>query len=683
MANFKDFAVKIDNQLKAMGDSGRLFVTNVNKDELWDLYLASFPEGTNPIYRERTVHDCTCCKQFIRNIGGVVTITPDYNIVSVWDVLGLEGEFEQVARALAEFVKQHPIIDVYFNDSAKVGLARNHESLDGKVRTYEHFHTTLSNKFVLPESMIASKKGEIRQAIEVFRRSVEELSLESAEIVLDLIDQNSLYRGEEHITAVENFYKFKRDVHPRTEKFRSDKWSAFYWYEGTRSHTADIAGPAHALGIRNTVIGTLLTDITEGVELERAVASFEAKVAPANYKRPTAVVSKRMIEDAKKTVEELGLTASLARRYARYDDLTINNVLFADLAAQKAMDPFSQLAATVKTPTKSLDKVEEISAEDFLKNVLPKAHSMEVLVENSHVPNLMSLIAPDEPNAPGLFKWPNGFCWSYNGEMADSIKERVKAAGGNVSGYLRVSLAWHNNDDLDLSMNDPRGDHVYFRNRRSGTGATLDIDMNGMDGIDPNRAPVENIFFQDERQLVDGQYVFNVNNFSLRESCDAGFEIEVEYKGQVTRFSHPGLKHKETVQAVVLKVRGGQVVDIMSTLSSDSRSQDVWGIKTAVFQKVQLVLNSPNHWDGIQVGNKHVFFILDGCANPVGTRGFYNEYLKPELDKHRKVFEMLGGMMKVQPSTEQLSGLGFSTTQRNHVFVKVSGSFNRTVKVVF
>ncbi|MGR2462374.1 hypothetical protein ACUX4R_26210, partial [Salmonella enterica] len=82
-------------------------------------------------------------------------------------------------------------------------------------------------------------------------------------------------------------------------------------------------------------------------------------------------------------------------------------------------------------------------------------------------------------------------------------------------------------------------------------------------------------------------------------------------------------------------------------------------------------------------GNKHVFFILEGCANPEGTRGFYNEYLKPELDKHRKVFEMLGSKMKVQPNENQLSGLGFSTTQRNHVFVKVSGAFNRTVKVIF
>ncbi|AKJ73725.1 hypothetical protein SP38_123 [Salmonella phage 38] len=44
---------------------------------------------------------------------------------------------------------------------------------------------------------------------------------------------------------------------------------------------------------------------------------------------------------------------------------------------------------------------------------------------------------------------------------------------------------------------------------------------------------------------------------------------------------------------------------------------------------------------------------------------------------------MLGSKMKVQPNENQLSGLGFSTTQRNHVFVKVSGAFNRTVKVIF
>lgn len=672
MSEFKPFAVAVNNNVLAMSASG-LFMTNIDKDALWDLYLSSFPAGTNPLYRERTEHDCTCCKQFIRNIGGVVTIDADLNVISIWDNIQLGNEYDVVAAALSAYVKQHAIVDVYFNDTKKVGVGSNHEMKDGIVRTYNHFHTDLLGSYVLRADTIASKKGEIRQAIEVFERGLRELSLESAEIVLELIDQNSLYRGEEHKAAVQAFV-VNKTLYEQTAEEKRALWA---WHTGYRAngHTPH--------GIRNTVIGSLLVDLNEGRDLETAVKSFEAKVAPTNYKRPTALVTKSMIENAQKEVEALGLTDSLGRRYAVYDDLTINNVLFADLAAQKKMDPFAQLASEVKTPTKSLDKVEEITIDDFLTNVLPKAHSLEVLVENSHIGNLMSLIAPATAGAPNLFKWNNGFSWSYNGEVADSIKERVKTAGGNVDSFLRVSLAWHNNDDLDLSLNDPLHNHVYYHNRRSTTGATLDIDMNGMDGIDPNRRPVENIFFSDERKLRDGLYEFYVTNFSQRETCDMGFEIEVEYKGQTKRFSHPGLKHKDRTLAVVIDVRAGQVVDIRSTLKDDARSQEIWGIKTSVFQKVQLVLNSPNHWDGEQTGNKHVFFILEGCANPVGTRGFYNEYLKPELDKHRKVFEMLGGKIKVQPSTEQLSGLGFSTTQRNHVFVKVSGSFNRTVKVVF
>ena len=38
-----------------------LFVVNLSGDELYAAYLAAFPAGTNPIYRERTEHDCSCC----------------------------------------------------------------------------------------------------------------------------------------------------------------------------------------------------------------------------------------------------------------------------------------------------------------------------------------------------------------------------------------------------------------------------------------------------------------------------------------------------------------------------------------------------------------------------------------------------------------------------------------------
>jgi hypothetical protein len=106
---------------------------------------------------------------------------------------------------------------------------------------------------------------------------------------------------------------------------------------------------------------------------------------------------------------------------------------------------------------------------------------------------------------------------------------------------------------------------------------------------------------------------------------------------------------------------------------------------------------SPNYWvrdgevlvsehDALQahgVGNKHWFFMLEGCVNDGQARGFYNEFLSAALEPHRKTMEMVGAKMKTEASGRQLSGLGFSSTKRDSVTVRVKGAFERVVKVVF
>lgn len=87
--NFNTFKRAVAAQFKRMS-SGHLFVTDTDKDTLWATYLNSFPDGSNPIYRERTEHDCSCCRQFIKTAGNVVSIV-DGEIVSLWDV-SLPGE---------------------------------------------------------------------------------------------------------------------------------------------------------------------------------------------------------------------------------------------------------------------------------------------------------------------------------------------------------------------------------------------------------------------------------------------------------------------------------------------------------------------------------------------------------------------------------------------------------------
>ncbi|ASZ78858.1 hypothetical protein 2050H1_092 [Serratia phage 2050H1] len=669
MSNFKNFVQAVQTQLAAMSTTG-LYEVGLTKDEVWNTYLDSFPEGTNLIYKERREYDCNCCSQFIRDVGRVVTIV-DNKLVSLWDIQ-VEGYYQPVADALAKLVKSAAVTDVFVHPSSKVGVASNNVMQeDGQVKTWNHFHAVVPALNVKREDAIASFQGEVRNKQGVLKRGLETLTLESAEIVLELIDQNSLYRGEEHRAAVAHFIEMKKefDALPQGEA------DNFIWVA---------YGKSTFQPIRNTSIGTMLIDLSEGMDLEDAVKRFEKVVAPANYKRPTAIVSKSMIENAEKAIDALGLTDSLPRRYATEADLNINNVLFADRAVKKSMSVFDDMKGEVKVATKSLDKVEEISISDFIANVIPKAHSLEVMVENSHANNLFSLIAPVNAGAPNLFKWGNPFSWSYNGEVAASIKERVKSAGGNVDGEMRISLSWFNNDDLDLHVHEPNGEHIYFHHRNSTSGGMLDIDMNGLGGMSPTRTPVENVFWRRASSMREGVYTIAVNNYSAREMIDVGFEMEIEFKGQKYNFVYD--KKVSTGQNIVVakvKYSHANGLEIVESIGQTTLSKDLWGIKTQTFVPVTMVMNSPNHWDGEETGNRHYFFMLKGCQNPSSTRGFYNEYLKSELNEHRKVLEILGSKLRVEHSPEQVSGIGFESTVRNHLLVKVGGSFNRTLKIVF
>ena len=70
MGDFLKFKEAIKRHFDEMQrDADTIFEVNLDKDELWETYLNSFPAGTNEIYRERREHDCSCCRHFIKNIG--------------------------------------------------------------------------------------------------------------------------------------------------------------------------------------------------------------------------------------------------------------------------------------------------------------------------------------------------------------------------------------------------------------------------------------------------------------------------------------------------------------------------------------------------------------------------------------------------------------------------------------
>lgn len=688
---FRNFVKAIQENLKQMSkDSARLFEVNVDTEELYNLYLDSFPEGTNEIYRKRREYDCSCCRHFIRDMGNVVSIK-NGELHTIWEIDPVpEKKYNVVADVLDTYIRQKAISGVFLSKWKRIGTPKNREMLPtGEINRYEHFFVDLPEICIYKEMYGHTLEGDLSQFRDirnVFKRSLDEINQNAVETVLELIAQNSLYKGAEWKRQLSEFKKYQKEY----EKLTDDQKELWTWEKS-------IAAGAVIGKIRNHSIGTLLVNITEGMDLDTAVKKYEQIVAPTNYKRPNAIFTKKMLEDAKKTITELGYMDSLQRRFATLDDITVNNILFSNKDAAKritgAMDLFDEMEQNIAIDPKRFSKVEEISAEDFIKNVLPVAKELEVYLENKHIQNMVSLIAPEVAAAKTMFKWDNGMSWAYTGNITDSdIKENVKAAGGSVTGVVRFSIQWNDgngkdNSDLDAHCREPQGgDHIYFSHKRSRyTGGELDIDItNPLHQCKSNGGvAVENITYPSKERMKPGTYQFYVNQFCSRGS--QGFKAEIEVNGEIHSYEYKvPVRGNVHVAEVILDQAGNfKVVDKLPG-NCATISKDVWGIKTLQFTPVSVVCYSPNYWDEQKgIGHQHLFFMLKDCINPEEPNGYYNEFLKPELEQHRRVFEALGAKAHVKDVDDQLSGVGFSLTKRNDLIIKVKGATERVIKVKF
>jgi hypothetical protein len=697
---FKPFAAAVAAQFALMSKH-ELFTVKLDGDTLYDAYLAAFPAGTNPIFRERTEHDCSCCKNFIRNIGNVVAII-DGKVVTVWDVVGeMQVAYAQVAGTLAELVRNAEIDTIYRTSEKSYGAESSKELRDdGTVKSWNHFYGKIDAKHYAPDP--GAQRGVYTAAKDVFKRGLTELKKEAMELTSSLIGDKLLYRGEEHLPALLAFFK----LHTKFNDLTTDVQRNVFIMSNAL---------APASRFRNTVIGSLIIDLSDGMPMEKAVASFEKKVAPENYKRPTALVTQKQKDDAFAAIVAMGLEDSLQRRYANITDITINNVLWANGDVKPVMkgglaNIFDTISTTADAAVVDSSMANDISIEDFMATVLPKAKGIEMLVTNRHLSNFVSLTAPTKPNTAGnnepipvLFKWPNDFAWSYDGNIADSaLRQQVASKGGRVDGVLRFSHTWNHAErnaslmDLHVFMpgsthSEAAGHHTNASGQRVGWDNRDDRISGGKQDVDYTEAapvgyvPVENITFPDMARLKDGQYTFKIQNWSFRSPTLGGFKAEIEFAGQIFEYDHPKpLRNKEWVTLAVATLKDG-VFTIEHKHPVGSSSQKKWGISTERMVKVDTVMLSPNHWDGNAVGNKHYMFMLADCKNPDATRGIYNEFLNPKLEVHRKVFELLGDKTQCPPVDDQLSGLGFSSTKRDSVLVvvQISEKHRKAYNIIF
>jgi len=511
----------------------------------------------------------------------------------------------------------------------------------------------------------------------VFQRAMEEIPLTTLELVRDLVSQGSLLDGDTHIHKVQAMIPLKRGYDEISCPIKKD---IFSWVS---SHDFQFAK------FKNELIGVLCSDLAEGVDINKACQTWNKRVDPANYMKATAPFTERQKKEAQKFIVENGYEESFSRRLATIDDISADEIQHMNSGDGKIEEVsiFDNLKPTKSHQHKKsqFKDVEEVHVDKFINDILPNCTGVEAFLENHHVNNMVTLTTSKSEESKPMFKWNNNYSWNYNGNLAgvSQIKEAVQSKGGKVDGVLRFSIMWAENDgdnsDLDAHCVEPSGNLIYYRDKFSSrTGGNLDIDITDPSYQMPKGA-VENITYPTLGKMKDGSYEFLVHQYASRKS--KGFKAEIEFNGETYNYSqNTPVRGKVKVATVTLK--NGEFT-IEHHLPESNSSKEVYGLNTQKFHPVNLVCLSPNHWKGESVGNKHFFFMLNNCKAESDVRGYHVENLNSELTTHRKVLEPLASTIMISPEGKQLSGLGFNSTVRDELILKLSGNFKRTIKLKF
>ena len=697
----ENFNKLIQAQFDKMCKTGKLFRSKVTGQEVWDKYIESFED--DPIFRdpESSSHNCNLCKNFIRRYGNIIAIDENYKIMTIWDV-NPDDVYKPSAKAISKLLKSKPVLDVFFEtfdelnslpyESCnktqplyKLGMSHNVKRYTkeeaekfgvvkpNEIRTFHHMYLSIPTEFVNKSgSSVESLQGTYRAAKDVFTRGMEEISFDTLTLVKDLIIQKSLLDGQTHLFKVEKMIEFKKEFDLISPENRNN-WC---WINSYNNQFAKF---------RNELIGTLCSDLSQGMDLNTACQTWNKRVDPANYMKASAPITKRQIEEAQKFVEENGYVESFNRRFATIEDIKASEILHINSGKGelKEVSIFDSIKSTSTRHKKAeFDKVEEVSIDTFMKDILPTCTSVEAYLENRFEGNMVSLTTSKVKESKPIFKWTNNYSWTFNGNLAGKsmIKENVKSAGGKIDGLLRCSLQWNDEDtkgivDFDLHCQESDGSHIYYSDKRSGvTKGWLDVDM-----IRPSKIGIENITWQNK--LPDMKYKFFVKNFD--GSSNTGFKVEIEFDGNVFNYHYQNpVASKQNIDVATVTVKNG-VISIIHHLPESSNSKEIYGLPTNEFHKINLICLSPNHWGENNVGNKHYLFMLNDCKCPTSIRSFHAENLIPELAQHRKVLEVLGNSTMIAPADKQLSGLGFNATVHNELIVRLQGSFKRVIKIKF
>lgn len=688
----------MNDRFNQVGESGELmFTTDISNhtlpngcETLYEYYVSLLPEEAQQHYR------CNACAGFINKYGKLVTIdsatgkteSVAFTIDETIDI----GIFRSVINACKQLVEKANVTGVFKTGKDYLG--------NNETDYWSHLHVEKTRGWnkVKTYGDAGLEMYQYRESFGLLMKFLSETPMDVIEAACQYVYSDQLYRGDRVEEQCEFLYRVAKVYH-KTQDSSIIKTNVI-----RKIVCENPAGMSH---IKSSMLGTLIEDIQKGLSSDIIIANFKAKMDPETYMRTSSAPSQYQIDEAEKAVTEMGYAESLARTFALFDQLPVDEFIWFQRECEK--EPVKEAEPTkpkaglfdsirskesVKKEEKSLSK-DDISVnipptvmtwDKFKNTVLP--HTVALYTKMNKPGNLVAMTTRQNSKSKNILKWDNPFAWCYKSGADASIKERVVNAGGQYDNVLiRASLMWDGPTDLDLhcilhcnGILKYSNNHIQYSNKCGAHGITLDVDANG--GRVTTLSPVENIVVPTRYPITSTEQIdFFVHNYQprslngLMEQVPYVVELQVgtniyryagiascdnKYLSQVIRISFPD----ETLSGANIRIiaedkfKGELCLDYSANNGS-------WNIEDE-FAKVHGIIPSPNTWGGNTTTNgNHTFFLLDGCKpeNGNGLCGFLSEMLNSDLLPYRRVLDQYVAAQTMEvPLNELACGLGFSAT---------------------
>lgn len=391
-----------------------LFTTDADPDALFAMYL-------NAVSPEQQIHDCHTCRQFFRRYGALVAIDATTGVTrpAMWPSAGGPEFYASAVDMLHRHVAGARVTGVFYAKESYWGtpaLPANSQWTHFNVMpTADRLYT---GKLLTPGQAMAAA----RENFKTVKHALTELSADGLDQAIRIVEAEAVDRSERFLGPL----KWLRALHERPR-------GRLYAQRGDNVLWAAIAtAPEGYCHPRASVIGPLVEDIVAGLPFSTIKAKFNAMVAPLKYQRPQAAPAAGNIAAAEAIVAKLGIERSLARRYARLDEVLPRATwvpgdkrpahVRAD--AERGGGVFAHLtpkgvAGAVNAVTIPGDKITWTKLRD---RVLPDAERIELQVPNPG--RFIAMTTAEHFDAPPIIKWDrdaerNPFGWYVypNGSM--------------------------------------------------------------------------------------------------------------------------------------------------------------------------------------------------------------------------------------------------------------------------